>query len=229
MSLIQYYQAFDSSRGFGDRVSYGRKAMPVASSGVASVARMERSVIRGSSLPLAEARIGHGASTPILRQNTLPCVAMERRMRPFVDLHHEPMFDRIEMNIIDMPYQVRLIPDGVLPITPLPKTVFTAPVARSSAATLGEEAGEQTFAALPTSRKIDLVARQRHKDVQMIGKHNDGIHRKRTLMSRHTKCISQQVDGFDERAGSSIRKCSGKKERAARHKISSIADHVGAV
>ena len=38
---------------------------------------------------------------------------------------HEPMLNRIDMDVIDMTSEIVLIPDRMLPKTPLPDTAFT--------------------------------------------------------------------------------------------------------
>ena len=45
---------------------------------------------------------------------------MERRKWPIPDPRHQPMLDRIDMNIIDMTRDIVVIANGVLPIAPLP-------------------------------------------------------------------------------------------------------------
>jgi len=96
-------------------------------------------------------------------------------MRPFVDPRYELVFDRIEMNVIDMLHQVRFVTYGVLPVTTLPQRVFAASIAQSGVTALGHEPREQAFEALPTRRKIGIRGRQRHEDMQVIGKDNNGI------------------------------------------------------
>ena len=45
---------------------------------------------------------------------------MERRIRPIPDPFHEPVLNRIDMDVIDVTPKIVLIANRVLPITPLP-------------------------------------------------------------------------------------------------------------
>jgi hypothetical protein len=49
---------------------------------------------------------------------------MERRIRPIPDPWHEPMLDRVDMDVIDMTREIVLIANGTLPIAPLPDAAF---------------------------------------------------------------------------------------------------------
>ena len=49
---------------------------------------------------------------------------MERRIRPIADSRHEPMLDRVDMDVIHMTREIVLIANGVLPVASLPDTAF---------------------------------------------------------------------------------------------------------
>jgi hypothetical protein len=61
-------------------------------------------------------------STPIGGQYTLGHIAVEAAVRPISGARYVPVLDWIVVNVIDMPLQVGIIANGVLPITPLPDT-----------------------------------------------------------------------------------------------------------
>ena len=94
---------------------------------------------------------------------------MKRRVRPVADLGHETMFYRIVVNVIDVPGQIFLVADRVLPETSLPQSLFSALVALETETVSDDLAREQAFDALPTSGKIRIVLRKRHDNMQMIG------------------------------------------------------------
>ena len=50
---------------------------------------------------------------------------MKRRGRPVTHSVDEPVLDRIDVNIVDMPREIDVVADGVLPISALPNAPFT--------------------------------------------------------------------------------------------------------
>ena len=120
-------------------------------------------------------------------------IAMETAVRPVSDASHQPVFYRIVMDIIDVPFEIDVVANSVLPVTTLPQRIFTALVFRSAAA-FRNKTTEQTFAALPTPRIIGVVRGQGGDDVQMIRKHDDGVNRKRALLAGHaTACRNRSI------------------------------------
>src|SRR6202047_1304740 len=61
---------------------------------------------------------------PILGIDSKLYHTMERRIRPIADPRHNPMFYRVDMDIIHMTRQILLVADGMLPIAPLPDAAF---------------------------------------------------------------------------------------------------------
>ena len=49
---------------------------------------------------------------------------MKGRMRPIRRVRHETVLDRVEMDVIDVPLEVAIVPNGMLPITTLPNPAF---------------------------------------------------------------------------------------------------------
>src|ERR1700694_5734250 len=49
---------------------------------------------------------------------------MERRIGPIAGSRHEPMLDRVDMDVIHMTREIVLIANGMLPIAPLPDATF---------------------------------------------------------------------------------------------------------
>ncbi|MFY9684807.1 MAG: hypothetical protein WAJ88_03320 [Pseudolabrys sp.] len=54
-------------------------------------------------------------------------VLMKTAVRPIANAADEVVFDRIEMDVADMPLQIANIANNVLPITPLPDALFSLP------------------------------------------------------------------------------------------------------
>ena len=57
---------------------------------------------------------------PVTRQYTLRNQAMETAERPVGDATHQPVLHRVVMDVIDVPFEIRVVADGVLPIAALP-------------------------------------------------------------------------------------------------------------
>ena len=85
------------------------------------------------------------------------------------------MFDRIEVDIIDVALEILVITDSVFPKSPLPQRVFSIPVARDGHTCLRDSRGEPPFDEHPPSREVGISRRQRHDEVQMIRQYHDGI------------------------------------------------------
>ena len=52
-------------------------------------------------------------------------MAMETAKWPVGDARHQPVLHRIVMDVIDVPFEIRVVADGVLPVTTLPQRIFT--------------------------------------------------------------------------------------------------------
>ncbi len=61
------------------------------------------------------------------------------------------MLDRIEMNVIRAAFEIRFVPDGMLPKALLPKRVFTSMVVRDRRTSRDYASREGAFDPLPTA------------------------------------------------------------------------------
>jgi hypothetical protein len=95
------------------------------------------------------------------------------------------MLHRIEVNVIYVPLEVRLIANSVLPKSTLPKGIFTITMTRNAYACFGDGGRETTLDEMPPIGKVRVPRWQSHYDVQMIGKHHDGIDYKRISLSHY--------------------------------------------
>jgi hypothetical protein len=55
-------------------------------------------------------------SRPIARQYALRNMAVETAVRPVGDASHRPVFHRVVMYVIDVPFEIFVVMDGVIPI-----------------------------------------------------------------------------------------------------------------
>ena len=66
----------------------------------------------------------HRVTAPILWQEILLYVAVETGVRPINDPRYKSVFDRIVVDVVDMPVKISIISDGVFPIAALPNSLF---------------------------------------------------------------------------------------------------------
>ncbi len=59
-------------------------------------------------------------TAPIQRINTFADSSMKRRMRPILNTIYQPMFHRIEVQVIEMMFEVTIIANAMLPKSALP-------------------------------------------------------------------------------------------------------------
>ncbi len=72
-------------------------------------------------------RNGPHIASPIRRKNALLNIAMEAAERPIAHPGDEAVLHRIEVNVINVPLQIRFITNCVLPIAALPDTFLALP------------------------------------------------------------------------------------------------------
>jgi hypothetical protein len=82
-----------------------------------------RSAVPTRSLTEAPGQFGR-VSRPIARQYALRNIAVETAERPINDTGHQPVLHRIVMDVIDVPFEIDVVADGVLPIAALPDAIF---------------------------------------------------------------------------------------------------------
>src|SRR3954447_26737638 len=72
--------------------------------------------------PLFAERSAHvpHVAAPILGQFSARYVSMKARMRPIAYARNKPMLHRIEMDVVDVPRQICVVADRVLPVAALP-------------------------------------------------------------------------------------------------------------
>src|SRR4051794_24193712 len=109
------------------------------------------------------------------------------------------MFERIEMNIIDMPCEVAFVANGVLPKPSLPKRKISIRVALQLNSGIDQRATEMPFDPPPARRKIRIIRRQCKDGMQVIGKDHNRIECKRALAAGCAKSVTQLADVIDQR------------------------------
>ena len=102
------------------------------------------------------------------------------------------MFDRIEVDVITMPFKIDLVTQGVLPIPPLPDPAFrfALPARRATLAHLNASR-EFCFDQPPPSSEIRVARRQCPDRVQVVGQDHYRVQTERVARPRITNRASQ--------------------------------------
>ncbi len=87
-------------------------------------------------------------------------VTMERGIRPVGNVRDETVFDRIDMDIIDMTRKVVFITYRVFPVTVLPNPVLASWIRNERRPFGNDGAGEMGFYAAPAIGVVGIVLRQ---------------------------------------------------------------------
>ncbi len=108
-----------------------------------------------------------------------------------------PMLAWVVVDVIDVPVEVRLIADAMLPITALPNAAFVfALSAGGYTLAIGQGTGKSAFDQAPTYSVIGVSGWQGTQSVQMVRQYNDGVDLPRMLAHDHAKAGAQQIDLF---------------------------------
>src|SRR6266496_3569135 len=109
----------------GGRNSWWRRSSTRHCEIVGWVERSDTHHLAAYSTPLAKLPVeAETIACPILWIDTVSHHAMKRRIRPIADTFHKPMFDGVDVNIIDVARKIALVANRVLPIASLPDTTF---------------------------------------------------------------------------------------------------------
>jgi hypothetical protein len=170
------------------------------------------------------------SASPIFRQIAAPDVSMKRRMRPILRLPHQPMLDRIEMHIIDMPLQINIVANLVFPETPLPDSLLALRnfAGRESFARR-QRTGEQAFDQTPAPAEIRITVRQPPYRVQVVRQHAHRHHLKGTPRPNRLKRCAQAVNVFDEKTAAPVCQIDREEIRATGKKAATITGHAETV
>src|SRR4030067_1122119 len=82
--------------------------------------------LRTASLSVGPRPFGIPLISPLLRINTRPHVFVKGGMRPIPHPRYVVMFDRVVMNVLDVPHQIGFVTYLMLPEAPLPQCAFAA-------------------------------------------------------------------------------------------------------
>ena len=145
-------------------------------------------------------------------------------MRPIGWVGDEAVFDRVEMDVIDMPSIIGVVADGVFPIATLPQDAAGIVLHRQLRAGLEKPLGEHRLDAPPAVRKISVAALERQDGVQVLRQHDDGVDIKGPLRHCGAKGFPKGSDVRGQPGCPPVGKRDGDEEGAAWNKVAAIAD-----
>ena len=131
--------------------------------------------------------------TPIRRAHAGIHISPERRIRPRRRRLDIPVFDWIEMNVIEMPLHIDFVSNSVFPKSTLPYRGFASAclgIASTHAISVAACIRYAMFDLRPALRKIDVVGWQRPDAMQMIGQQDQAIDRERFRYTDSTDCVA---------------------------------------
>jgi hypothetical protein len=141
-----------------------------------------QSGLRLRSFPFAEIpSLLPEVSGPVLRQQAGTHVAMKRRIRPIAHSSDKAVFHGVEVDVIDVSFEILLVTNCVFPESTLPQRGLAISVARDWSTGIDDGRGEPTLDQMPTIRKIGVSLGQCHHDVEVIGQYDHGIDGKRVF------------------------------------------------
>src|SRR5689334_19173347 len=98
---------------------------------------------------------------------------------------HKPVLHWIEMHVIDVPLEIGLVADRVLPKAPLPKHKFTVALTRDRHTGGNKGVRETRLDALPATGEIGVALRQSPNRMQVVREYYDRVDGKRAFAARH--------------------------------------------
>ena len=93
---------------------------------------------------------------PIRIQHSTFNITMEAAMRPIHDARHMAVLDRIEVNIVDVTFEIRIVSDRVLPKAALPDSLFSFDDLARRTRLIGKTTREAAFDQAPSNGEIQV-------------------------------------------------------------------------
>src|SRR6516165_9151405 len=147
-------------------------------------------------------------------------------MRPIAHAANKVVLHWIKVNIVDLPLEISVITNRMLPISTLPERRLSVSVTYDRSPGIHEPVRKSAFDEPPSVRIVRIPVRQRHDKVQMVRQHHDCIdrHRMREPCLPHGR--PQGFDVLDQRPRGSIYERNGEEKRSACNEIPTVTDHV---
>jgi hypothetical protein len=167
-----------------------------------------------------------GCRPPNPADNALTHHAMKCRVRPILNAANVAMFDRVEMDVIDMVFEILFVPQGVLPIAALPdRALAFVGAARGKLFVIGKYARKRALDQPPAQGVIGVPVRQHPDGVEMVRKHDRRRDLERMPRPGIVERRAQRRNMFDEQAPAAVKKVYGEEIAAAGDKITPEVRH----
>jgi hypothetical protein len=136
------------------------------------------------------------------------------------------VFDRVEVDVIEMPGKIGLVAQGIFPISsvPNPALAFAGAADRDLLAS-GQATREGAFNQAPTLGEISIVLGQGPNHVRVIRQDHSGIDRKGMPCPDTAKCRPQQTDILGQQHEPKVGQISREEKAAAEEKVAPIIWH----
>lgn len=151
-------------------------------------------------------------------------------MRPIPHPPHQPVFYRVVMHVIDMPLQINIVADLVLPEAPLPDPLLAfCRLAGRKRAAARQSAGKQAFDKTPPPAEIGITFRQAPYRMQMIRQNAHCKRLKGPPRPDRLKRGAQTVNLLNEQFTTAVSQCDREEIRAAGNQAASVTGHAETV
>ena len=132
---------------------------------------------------------------------------MERRIRPIRNAQHLPVFDRIEVDVVDVPAQIAFIADQVFPVPALPDAAFPSGHALRATPLLRWQAARKARLDLgPSVGIVSIAGRQSPYAMQVLGKHDNRQHLEGPHGMRGVECNAKVIDPIHQQPTTTFQK-----------------------
>src|SRR5215468_3629468 len=149
-------------------------------------------------------------------------------MGPVRDTRHEPMLHGIEMDVVDVAFEIGLIADRVFPIATLPNAFLALQSLALRARPRFDSAGKATFDEAPSAGEIRIVRRERPQCMEVIRQDANRYSFKWTTLLNNAIGLSQPIDFSGQQIAGAVGQHNGEKEDTAFDTRAKIIRH-GAV
>jgi len=106
--------------------------------------------------------------SPICGKNALLDIAMEAAERPIAHTRDETVLHRIEVYVVNVPFQIRVIANCVLPIAALPDAFLALEQLACRTPLRFQAARKAAFDQIPPRCKVDIEIRKRPNCMEMV-------------------------------------------------------------
>lgn len=136
------------------------------------------------------------------------------------------MFDRIEVNVVDVMAKIGLVAHRMFPVASLPHPTLASRDTHSRTEfNRRQTTAKAGFDPRPAHRIVAVAFGQTPQAMQMVRQDHDRDHLERLRMSRSPERCAQIIDMIHQQTPPAFQQIHGEEERAARHVFAAISRH----